>query len=94
MIVGEFDVEKIIEDSPSALWELTQNESGITRDFFDAYFEGREVAYALKISDARLYEVPIEPRQILDNFTPPQSYMYVPDGDPLDWATDRQLCLV
>lgn len=94
MIVGEFDVETIIEESPSALWRLTETQSGITRDFFDSYFEGREVAYALKISDARRYHTPIEPRDVLGNFTPPQSYMYVPDGDPLSWEAGRQLSLV
>lgn len=93
MIVGEFDVETILQETPSALWELTETRSGITRDFFDSYFEGRDVAYALKISDARLYDIPIEPRDVLGNFTPPQSYMYVPDGDPLEWA-DRQPCLI
>ena len=93
-IVGEFDVETILQETPSALWQMTETRSGITRDFFDAYFEGRKIAYALKISDVRLYEFPIEPRDVLDNFTPPQSYMYVPDGNPHEWVADRQPCLI
>lgn len=42
MIVGEFTVEKIIEQEPKELWEQTQNDSGITKKFFDQYFEGRK----------------------------------------------------
>ena len=32
MIVGEFTVEKIIEQEPKELWEQTQNDSGITKN--------------------------------------------------------------
>lgn len=56
MIVGEFTVEKIIEQEPKELWEQTQNDSGITKKFFDQYFEGRKKGYALKISSPKLYE--------------------------------------
>ena len=76
-IVGEFDVETILADSPPELWDKTAEYSGITRAFFDAYYEGRDVAYALKISSYRLYPEPIDPEEMFEDFTPPQSYMYV-----------------
>ena len=59
MIVGEFTVENILNDTPSTLWDQTHKDSGITKDFFDQYFEGRTHGYALKISSPRLYEEPI-----------------------------------
>ena len=68
MIVGEFTVEKIIEQEPKELWEQTQNDSGITKKFFDQYFEGRKKGYALKISSPKLYENPINPFDLFSSF--------------------------
>lgn len=33
MIVGEFTVENILNDTPSTLWDQTHKDSGITKDF-------------------------------------------------------------
>ena len=79
-LVGEFDIEEILSGSPDALWGLTHNASGISREFFDLYFEGRDRAYALKIGAIRQYAEPLDPQQVFAKFTPPQSYMYVPKG--------------
>ena len=79
-LVGEFDIADILEDEPEALWASTANGSGISKDFFDAYFKGRSRAFALQIGSLRLYDDPICPSEMFDNFTPPQSYMYVPGG--------------
>lgn len=79
-IVGEFDVDSILGEHPDELWSRTKALSGISRDFFDAYFHGRDVAYALKIGEVRPYIQPISPDTVLENFTPPQSYMYVTTG--------------
>lgn len=79
-LVGEFDIADILEDEPEGLWASTADGSGISKDFFDAYFEGRSRAFALQIGSLRLYDEPICPSEMFDNFTPPQSYMYVPGG--------------
>jgi len=76
-LIGEFDIAAILEDEPEALWASTANGSGISKDFFDAYFEGRPRGYALQIGALRIYDEPICPSEWFDNFTPPQSYMYV-----------------
>lgn len=89
-LVGEFDVEDILGYAPDELWKATSALSGISRTFFDEYFEGRNIAYALKIGNVRPYAEPISPETVLDNFSPPQSYMYVADGPPSEWRI-RQL---
>lgn len=76
-LVGEFDIAGILEAEPEALWQSTSAGSGISKDFFDAYFEGRSKAFALQIGDLRLYDEPVRPSDWFDDFTPPQSYMYV-----------------
>jgi predicted transcriptional regulator len=76
-IVGEFDIDTILMDAPEEIWRKTRTGSGISRDFFDQYFSGRDVAYALKIGEVREYDQYVDPKEVLDNFTPPQSYMYM-----------------
>lgn len=76
-IVGEFEVEKVIQDSPNALWEHTKNAAGISADFFFSYFAGRENAIAIQIRSTKLYETAINPYKEWDNFFPPQSFCYV-----------------
>lgn len=78
-IVGEFDIECIYEDSPLKIWDKTKDNAGITKDFFDSYFSGRSKAYAISISQTREYTNPIEPTNFMENFSPPQSYMYLED---------------
>lgn len=85
MIVGEFDIDCVIMDTPDSIWKVTENSSGISKNYFDQYFDGRDRAYALKIGEVRLYEAPVAPADFSENFTPPQSYLYVnePDSNPL-----------
>lgn len=93
LIIGEFDVDDIIEASPERLWETTRDHAGISREFFDAYFAGRDTAFALKVGDVRRYDAPIDPEEVLDNFTAPQSYMYVDDGLSRLCGDERQFAL-
>ncbi len=78
-IVGEFDVDGIIEAAPECLWAETHAHAGITRAFFDAYFEGRDRAFAIRVGEIRRYDTPLVPSDVVENFTAPQSYMYVDD---------------
>ena len=77
-LVAEFEIAEILEEEPERLWERTHAASGISKDYFDAYFEGRDKAFALGIGALTIFETPIEPEALIDNFTPPQSYRYVP----------------
>jgi len=76
-IVAEFDIRCILKDSPAEIWRETQHASGISREFFEYYFAGRETAYALSIGSIRRFREPILPQDVFVNFTPPQSYFYV-----------------
>lgn len=90
MIVGEFDVAGIITCTPDGLWERTRSHAGISREFFDSYFEGRESANAIEVAEARRFASPIEPSTAIENFVPPQSYMYVRDDLGRSTGDDRQ----
>lgn len=75
-IVAEAEVIDVLALDPKKLWEQTKEYSGISKEFFDEYFEGREKAYAYKLGPVLVYE---EPKSLLDfGFkVAPQSFVYV-----------------
>lgn len=94
MIVGEFDVAGIITATPDGLWERTSEYAGISREFFNSYFEGRQNAFAIEVAGVRRFAEPIQPARVIENFTPPQSYMYVSDDIGRVTGDERQYELI
>lgn len=76
-VMGEFNIESIIEDTPSNVWEETKAAAGITRKFFHSYFEGRERAFAIKIGEIKKYDEPLELSALGSNIFAPQSFRYL-----------------
>lgn len=75
-VVAEAEIVDVLMLSPEDLWEQTKNESGITKNFFDKYFKGRDVAYAYKLGAIKVYD---EPKTLLDYGikAAPQSFVYI-----------------
>ncbi|MBY8290995.1 ASCH domain-containing protein [Vibrio fluvialis] len=84
-IVGEFKIGHILAKAPADLWEETKQSSGINKQFFDDYFNDREVAYAIEIKELKIYDNPIDPYKEDRSFKAPQSFKY------LDFSSN--LCL-
>lgn len=79
MIVGEFSIEQILKENPQVLWEQTHKYSGISKIFFDKYFKGKPIGFALKIKYPQLYKKPIDPTLNNSKFIAPQSFKYIED---------------
>ena len=76
-IVGFFTIDEVIEDSPNVMWEKTHEGSGITKEYFDAYFRGCDMAHAIAIGEVVKLDTPIDPKEVIKNLTAPQNYRYV-----------------
>ncbi len=76
-IVGEFKIETILVNSPDIIWNETKDDSGISDIFFHEYFENRIEGYAIKISNPKRYEKPIDPKVEFESFHAPQSFCYI-----------------
>jgi len=76
-IVGEFQIDRVLEDSPESLWSQTSEFGGISKDSYCQYFEGANVAYALAIASYTRYCQPLDPKSLDCNFVAPQSYRYL-----------------
>jgi predicted transcriptional regulator len=77
-VVGEFEIEGILEDSPFKIWQRTKKHSGIKKSFFNDYFRDKEKGYAIQIKDFITYETPLELRDIDKCIkVAPQSFCYI-----------------
>lgn len=74
-VIGEFEIERIINHDIDTLWSITQDFSGITKDYFYQYFEDRKEGYAIQIKNTRKYKIPKNLKADF-NLVPPQSFAY------------------
>ncbi|KNZ42419.1 ASCH domain-containing protein [Acetobacterium bakii] len=77
LIVGEFTIKQILLDTPENIWIKTADYSGIKKNDFEAYFKGREKAYAIELLEVTTYHTPINPFKVWKRFVPPQSFRYI-----------------
>jgi len=70
-------VKQIIQGSPSKVWEMTKEESGITRSFYREYFKSKKNAYAIELEDIQPLDSWLNPNSLIENFVPPQSFQYL-----------------
>jgi predicted transcriptional regulator len=81
-IVGIFRIGTIIEDRPLSLWDQLKGYSGMEEDEFFDYFENRKIGFAIEIKDFKRFEDPLDPKDLIPRFVPPQSFCYMKEhGD-------------
>lgn len=76
-VVGEFEIDKVLALEPRALWSATSKGAGVDREFFDRYFSGRSIGFALKVSKPRRFKQPEKLRDYCGLRHPPQSFCYL-----------------
>ena len=78
MIIGEFEIDKIISDTPKQIWNLTKEHSGIEEDKFKNYFLNKETGFAIKVKKAKLYKHSKTLKEYNPKIkVPPQSFCYI-----------------
>jgi len=75
-VVAEAEVVAIIEDTANNVWQLTKNQSGVSKNFFDTYFKGKTKAVAYKLGKIKKYEKPLRLSE-LGIKSAPQSFIYL-----------------
>lgn len=77
-VVGEFEIEQVISDTPKSLWDITSQYAGLDKmDFYD-YFEGLDEAFAIQISKVKPYRKQLDLSELEDgNIKAPQSFIYL-----------------
>ena len=75
-VIGEFIIGDILEMEIDELWEATAAHSGISKDYFKAYYRGKEKGYAIRVARYNKYSDPLPLKETF-NINPPQSFQYV-----------------
>jgi type I restriction enzyme S subunit len=79
-ITGNARIERITEGKKEEIWEKCFLYSGMAKnDFFD-YFEGVKIGFAIELKNVTRFAEPIDPYEMFNDFTPPQSFCYL-EGD-------------
>lgn len=69
-------VDFVLCDTPAEVWRKTGHYSGITKEYFDAYFKDASKAYAIKLMRIRELHRPIFLSELKGVKAAPQSYAY------------------
>lgn len=75
-VVGEAEIDSILEGPPDEIWEIAKTAAGITKKFFFSYYQGKSQAFAYKLKNVKVYDTP----KSLSDYglkQAPQSYVYV-----------------
>jgi len=80
-IVGWFTVKRQILSSLDEIWQLHSSDGGVTKEEYDAYFNGSEKAMCLEIGKVHRIEPPINPLEHINGFVVPQSFRYMDKND-------------
>ena len=75
-VIGEFQIEKILNTDLKSLWKKTKQYAGIEEDFFYEYFTDKEVGFAIKINNPKKYKKALCLKNDF-NLSPPQSFLYL-----------------
>ena len=74
-VVGEFEIETILEENIDKLWSDTKHLSGISEEFFYEYFKDRDSGFAIQI---KKYNKHLELSEFDSTIkAPPQSFCYI-----------------
>ncbi|MGI1837311.1 ASCH domain-containing protein [Lactococcus garvieae] len=75
-VVGKIKPQEILVDTPENLWEIVEKYSGISKKFYDEYYENKHQAVAIKIKEYKSFKK----YQRLSKYNvkvAPQSFVYL-----------------
>lgn len=75
-VIGEFEIETILNDDINRIWEQTHKDSGISEEFYRTYFAHKTNAYAIKIGKVTKFKKWKSLSDYKINFAP-QSFVYL-----------------
>lgn len=76
--MGVVQVSDVVRAKPVELWKYcTKLGGGLSKKELASYFQGKDVGVAVLLSDVKDFAQGIDPRKVIRNFSPPQSFRYM-----------------
>ena len=94
-VIGTFEVDRVVSGCPDSLWEEVSEQAGLSREEYDAYFDGAEEAVAIFVRSPDKAGTPYSLdaiRRECPSFQPPQAFRYV--GSMGAWAAEMLTALL
>ena len=91
---GGFRVGHIWSGSPEDIWKTVSNFAGVSRETFDDYYAGSEVAFALEILEVWEFANPVSLealRNRFGDFVVPQSYRYLRSAEQRSFRKHKRI---
>lgn len=77
-VLGLVHVHEVLEASPSALWRCAKRHGGgVTREELYQYMRGRKTGFGVVLRDFKIFDPPLDPRQVETDFRAPQSFRFM-----------------
>jgi predicted transcriptional regulator len=78
-VIGEFEIGQILHKDLDSLWNETKEFSGISKDYFNEYFIGKENGFALEVKRVKRYKKDLCIKESFGK-VPPQSFTYIEES--------------
>lgn len=78
-LAGAFKVDQIVEEPLSELWKRVHDKAGVTREEFDAYYDGVASGVGIFFTEVWPFPEPIKLQDLqkqITGFQPPQGFRY------------------
>lgn len=79
LVVGQARIAEVVVGKPEEVWSKTFSHAGISKSFFDRYYQGKEQAIAYKLADVEKFDTPL-PLSHFGISHAPQSFQYVAES--------------
>lgn len=77
-LVGVVKVTEVVRAKPTTLWNYCSSRGGgLSKAELSAYLDGKDTSFAVLLMDARRLFQSIDPRKVIKDFLPPQSFRYL-----------------
>lgn len=86
-VIGTFEVDRVVSACPELLWDEVAAHAGLSREEYDAYFDGAQEAVAIFVRSPGRAGAPYSLaaiRRECPSFHPPQAFRYI--GSMGAWA--------
>jgi predicted transcriptional regulator len=88
-VIGTFEVDRVVSGCPDSLWDEVAERAGLSREEYDAYFDGASEAVAIFVRSTDKAGTPYSLdaiRRECPSFHPPQAFRYI--GNMGAWAVE------
>ena len=77
-LLGIVKITEVVKAKPATLWSYCSKlGGGLSKAELSAYLDGKDTGFAVLLMDAKRFSQSVDPRKVIKDFLPPQSFRYL-----------------